>query len=92
MNLKDPKKVITGIFKKYVKIDGNIIYANKLFVINSIINQIYNEDTQTVSSKKLLEYGEIINRYLKNEVDILWKDGNIMVKEHKPLGKDANGE
>lgn len=92
MNLKDPKKVITGIFKKYVKIDGNIIYADKLFVINSIINQIYNEETQTVSSKKLLEYGEIINRYLKNEVDILWKDGNIMVKEHKSLGKDTNGE
>ena len=89
MNLKEPKKVITGIFKKYVKIEGNTIYADKLFVINSIINKLYSEDGKAISSKTLIEYGEIINRYLKNEIDIFWKDGNILVKELRTLDKSG---
>jgi hypothetical protein len=90
MNVKDPQKIISGLVQKYVKREGNIIYADKLFVINSIICQLFDGvDYRQVDKKVLAEYGYIIDRYLKNEVDICWKDGRVQVEElasDKPSG------
>ena len=88
MTAKQPKQIITSIFKKYTKVDGNTVYADKLFIINTIINYLFREENKKNINKDLVYYGEIINRYLNNEVDIYWKSGKIMVKE---LGQ-ANGE
>jgi hypothetical protein len=82
MNVKDPQKIISGLVQKYAKRENNIIYADKLFVINSIICQLFDGvDYRQVDKKVLAEYGYIIDRYLKNEVDICWKDGKVQVEE-----------
>jgi hypothetical protein len=82
MNVKDPQKIIGGLVQKYAKRENNIIYADKLFVINSIICQLFDGvDYRQVDKKVLAEYGYIIDRYLKNEVDICWKDGKVQVEE-----------
>ena len=82
MNVKDPQKIISGLVQKYAKKENNIIYADKLFIINSIIAQLFDGvDYRQVDKKVLAEYGYIIDRYLKNEVDICWKDGKVQVEE-----------
>ena len=82
MNVKDPQKIISGLVQKYAKRQDNVVYADKLFVINSIICQLFDGvDYRQVDKKVLAEYGYIIDRYLKNEVDICWKDGKVQVEE-----------
>ena len=55
------------------------------------IEQIYEKASKNFN-KDLVEYGEIINRFLNNEVDIFWEGDTIMVKELDPLDKQTSGE
>ena len=91
MTLKDPKKIIRNLFEKHAIKENNIVYAEKLFIINSIVNYLFKDKHFTQIDKvKLIEYGEIINKYLKDEVDIYWKDDTLMVEDvegaHKSSG------
>lgn len=91
MTAREPKQIITSIFKKYVKIEDNTIYADKLFMINSVISHLFKNKYDKGFSKTLVEHGEIINRYLNNEVDIYWEDGRIMVKELNSVNDETDG-
>lgn len=82
MNVKDPQKIIRGLVQKYAKKHQNVIYAEKLFIINAIIGGLFNGvDYRQVDKKILADYGYLIDRYLKDEVDISWKDGKLHVEE-----------
>jgi hypothetical protein len=92
MTVKHPKQIISSLFKKYAILEENVIFADKLFVINTVINFIFKENNNRVTSKRLLEYGELITRYLNNEVDIYWQDDKLMVKELSGVGESTDGE
>jgi len=85
MNLKDPKVVIRNLFKKYVHTDGNVIMAEKMFVVNSVVNWIFEEKSaEQVNKRDLAYYGEIIIKYFNNELDIALKDGKLIIKVATP--------
>jgi hypothetical protein len=92
MTLRQPKQIITSIFKKYAKRQDNVVYADKLFIINTVVNTLFKNRDSKNFNKDLVEYGEIINRFLNNEVDIFWEGDTIMVKELDPLDKQTSGE
>jgi len=93
MQFVEPKKIIRNLYKKYAIIEGNLVMADKLFVINTVINYIFKDgDYKNIKNKDLAEYGEIISRYLKNEVDIYWEDDRLLVEELDERGKQINGE
>ena len=93
MDRVEPKKIIRNLYKKYAIVDGNLIDANKLFVINTIINYIFKDkDYKKIDTKQLANYGELINRFLKEEVDIYWKDDKLLVEELGAVGKQTSGE
>lgn len=93
MDLIDPKRIIRNLYKKYAIVDGNLIDANKLFIINTVINYIFKDkDYRRMERETLAKYGELINRYLKNEVDIYWKDDKLLVEELEDLGEQTSGE
>lgn len=82
MNLKSPKQIIRNLFHKHSDKLDNVIYADKLFIINTIVNYLFKDkDYSSLNKAKVAEYGELINRYLEDEVDIYWKDGILMVAE-----------
>lgn len=82
MNLKDPRKIIRNLFEKHTEKKDNIVYAHKLFIINSIVNYLFKDKYYTeIDKNKLLEYGALITRYLEDEVDIYWQDGILMVDD-----------
>ena len=82
MTLKDPKKIIRNLFDKHAEKIDNVIYADKLFMINSIIYYLFKDKDYTkIDKQKLIEYGELISRFLKEEVDIFWENGTLMVRE-----------
>lgn len=81
MGAAEPEKVISGILKKYLKQDGNLVYAQKLFVVNSIILHLLGNDKyKSIDKKILLEYSILIDQYLKNDIDIRWEDGKLVVE------------
>jgi hypothetical protein len=93
MERVEPKKIIRNLYRKYAIIDGNLIDADKLFVINTVINYIFKDkDYRSINTKELAEYGELINRYLKEEVDIYWEDDRLLVEELAPVGEQTSGE
>lgn len=93
MQFVEPKKIIRNLYKKYAIIEGNLVMADKLFIINTVINYIFKDgDYRSIKTKYLAEYGEIISRYLKNEVDIYWEDDKLLVEELEESGKQINGE
>lgn len=82
MNVREPSKIIRNLYKKYAKKEENIIFADKLFMINTIINYIFKDKGPTeVDKKELAYYGDLIDRYLKNEVDIFWDHDKLHFKE-----------
>ena len=82
MNLKSPKQIIRSLFQKHSEKLDNVVYADKLFIINTIVNYLFKDkDYRTLDKTKIVEYGELINQYLADEVDIYWKDGTLMVVE-----------
>ena len=82
MNLKSPKQIIRNLFHKHSERLDNVIYADKLFIINTIVNYLFKDkDYSSLNKAKIAEHGELINRYLENEVDIYWEDGILMVAE-----------
>ena len=82
MNLRSPKQIITNLYTKHAEKLDNVIYADKLFVVNSVICYLFKDkDIHRVDKVKVLEYGELINRFLDDEIDIYWRDGILMVRE-----------
>lgn len=93
MDRIDPKRIIRNLYKRYAIIDNNLVDAHKLFIINTVINYLFKDkDYRSISTKQLAEYGELINRFLKNEIDIYWKDDKLLVKELGPVGEQTSGE
>lgn len=93
MDRIDPERIIRNLYKKYAIVDGNLIDAHKLFIINTMIKHIFKDkDYKTINTKQLAEYGELINRFLKDEIDIYWKDDKLLVRELKPVGEQTSGE
>jgi len=92
MTFKDPKKILRNLFDKYHEKHDNVIYANKIFIINTVINYLFKDkDYRTLDKQKIVDYGEIINRYLADEVDIFWQDGILMVRELEENDKYNGG-
>ena len=86
MNLKDPKKILRDLFNKHSDKVENVIYAEKIFIINTIINYLFKDKSYWELDKHMIiEYGELINKYLLDEVDIFWQDGTLMVGEKEDV-------
>lgn len=82
MQIKDSKTIIRNLFHKHIEKEDNIIYADKMFVINTVINFLFRDKSyKEVDQFQVARYGEIIHRYLNSEVDIFWQDGILMVRD-----------
>lgn len=92
MTLKDPKTVIRNLYQKYLEKEENIIYADKLFVINTVINFLFaGKSYKELDQFKIARYGEFIHKYLQGEVDIYWEDGILMIRDLENDERFAGG-
>lgn len=82
MNLKDPKTVVRNLYQKYIHKEENVIYVDKIFIINTIINFLFAGKTyKELDQFQIARYGEYIHRFLQDEVDIFWKDGRLIIRD-----------
>ena len=77
--LKDPRDIVSGLYKKYVTKEDNVIHAEKIFFVNGLIREAFKKEDQQKIIHELMVWGEAIPKYLNNELDMVWKDGNIVV-------------
>ena len=57
--------------------EGNVVFAEKAFVVNRVMNTIREKDLPEESIVKLLT---LVNKYVKNEVNIHFQDGKLTVE------------
>lgn len=82
MRVKDPKTILRNLFSEYKHKDQNVVYVEKLFIVNTVINYLFKDKSyRELDQFQIARYGELINRFLKEEVDIYWKNGRLMVRD-----------
>jgi len=72
------EKEISKLLKKYLKQDGNVCYAEKLFVAKSVLLWVYENNKEQKAIKYYI--GEI-DRYLNGEITLYWEDGTIRIRK-----------
>lgn len=84
MRLRPASDIIRDILKREVKHENNIIHAERIFMATSVIKWAY-EKTQDVG--EILGYLSQVERYLKEEINLVWSDGIIKVTPNVKKGK-----
>tara|TARA_A100001515_G_scaffold136049_1_gene127418 strand:+ start:1429 stop:1710 length:282 start_codon:yes stop_codon:yes gene_type:complete len=60
-----------------LRVDENVVFAEKAFIINQVMNTISDKEIPEESIVKLLT---LVNKYVKNEVNISFNDGKLTVE------------
>ena len=70
--------------KRCLSTEGNVLYCEKLFIINSIMNWLLVDlKNSAVSIDEMKEQLVYINKYLDGEIDLYWDGGVLMYYEKK---------
>ena len=60
-----------------LRVDENVVFAEKAFIINQVMNTISDKEIPEESIVKLLT---LVNKYVKNEVNIHFQNGKLTVE------------
>ena len=60
-----------------LRVEDNVVFAEKAFIINQVMNTISDKEIPEESIVKLLT---LVNKYVKNEVNISFNDGKLTVE------------
>ena len=63
---------------------GNDYYATKAFVVRSVINWCVGEKQEgKISEEEFARCAYVVDKFIRDEIDLFWKDGKIMVQERE---------
>ncbi len=83
MEAKKFIKDLIGAGKHFYYKD-NVFYAEKLFVVNSVISWVITRaKTGEFDRSQVKNYLNVISAYLNGSIDIFWEDGALYVKKLK---------
>ena len=80
--------------KRCLYSEDNILYCEKLFIVNKVMNHIYDKITNNeLDPREMRKYLLYINKYLDDKVDLLWLNGKLVALNKTTGGvKDAKKE
>lgn len=87
----DGRDFIKSLIKnrEILKQDDNIYYADKLFIINSVVEWIQSRVRKdSITRSQLRNYASIIQNYLDNKLGLHWEGDDLMVSVHKKSWKN----
>lgn len=70
----DINLIIENIINEFIRKNGNIFHAEKLFVAHTILRWAFENCS---NDSELRFYIEQVKKYLRNEINLFWKDGKI---------------
>ena len=63
-----------------ISFEDNIIYAEKAFFISSVIRWCVKEkEKRNLSDTRVNKYLRLLKQYLKEDLDLYWEDGKIII-------------
>ena len=67
---------------KEYRIEGNIFYAEKAFMVRSLVTWCLDKrEIGHFDEKSFESCLSLVDRYVRNEVELEWQDDCIMIKE-----------
>jgi hypothetical protein len=84
MKLRSPSDIIRDVVKREAKHQDNIINCERIFVAASVIRWAFQE---TQDTNEILGYLSQVERYLKEEINLIWSEGTIKVASNIKKGK-----
>ena len=66
--------------KDLINSEGNVIFSQKIFVINSVLRWCFDSMVDNKMSKpKWEKFSKILAQYIAGTVELKWKDGSLEV-------------
>lgn len=66
--------------KRCLFTEGNVLYCDKLFIINGVVNRIYEMLVDDEANlEEVTNYLDYINMFIDDRVDIFWEHGQFVV-------------
>ena len=77
---KDILEYVKAYDKDY-RADGNVVYARKAFLVNTVIQWCLDQvNTKRMSSGEMGFYLQAISSFMEGETDIFWdENGNLVI-------------
>jgi hypothetical protein len=70
--------------KELINSNDNVIFSQKIFVINSVIKWCLDKiQNKKMSTTQWAKYKKIISQYIAGIVDLKWNDGSLEIIEVK---------
>ena len=68
--------------KDLINSEGNVIFSQKIFVINSVLKWCLDSVADKKMSKaKWEKFSKLLSQYIAGTVDLKWKDGTLEIIE-----------
>ena len=72
---------------------GNVIYAEKVFFVNSVIQWcLKRKENKEINIKQFRSYMLLLDKYVKQQVDLSWRDKKLLVQRKALEGQKNEKE
>jgi len=72
---------------------GNVYYAEKIFFVNSLIEWcLERKRNKSISNEQLKSYVMLLDRFLKDEIDLFWKNDTLYIKRYSEKQENESGD
>ena len=69
---------------------GNVYFLKRAFFVNSVINYLLKEqEAGNITVNQLQEYINYLEKYIKNKINLYWKNGQLTMTSLIARGPDA---
>jgi hypothetical protein len=70
---------------------GNVYFLKRAFFVNSVINHLLKEqESGNISISQLQEYINYLEKYVKNRINLYWKNGQLTMTSL--IARGTNGK
>jgi len=72
---------------------GNVIFAEKVFFVNSVIKWcLQRRENKEISIKQFRSYMLLLDKYVKQQIDLSWRDKKLLVQRKALEGQKNEKE
>lgn len=72
----DIELIISNIINEFRQVNGNIYHAEKLFIAHTVLRWAFDSAR---NESEVRFYIDQVKKYLRNEINLYWKDGKIRI-------------